>query len=180
APPIPLSVSPEGFGYLYQNRGIDMTIRNGTREDIPALHALIKELAVYEKAPQEVEVTLEELAQDGFGSDPQYAFFVAEWEGQVVGIALYYFKYSTWKGTCLYLEDLIVHDPYRGKGIGAALFEAVVRRSRDLGVRRMEWQVLDWNAPAIGFYKKYGAHLDAEWLNGKLVYDQLQQFQPGV
>ena len=146
-------------------------IRPGTEQDVPRLLELIKELAVYEKAADEVVVTEEQLTKDGFGDNPYYELIVAELEGTVVGIALYYFAYSTWKGKYLYLEDFIVEEKQRGKGYGKLLFEAVVQEARDSKVRRMGWQVLDWNEPAIEFYKKYSADLSDEWLNGRLYFD---------
>jgi len=129
---------------------------------------------VYEKAENEVEVTLAELERDGFGPEKVFDFFVSELDGEVVGIALYYVKYSTWKGRCIYLEDLVVKESHRGKGLGAALFRAVALEAKQMHARRMEWQVLDWNEPALRFYQGYGAYLDDEWVNGKLVYEQLQ------
>ena len=155
---------------------VNAVIRKGIKEDVPAVLALIKELAVFEKAPDEVVVTEEELKADGFGDDNIFGLFVAETDGKVVGMALYYVKYSTWKGRCIFLEDIIVNSAYRGKGIGKKLFEEVVRVSKEAGVRRLEWQVLDWNEPAIKFYKKHRAALDDEWINGKLVYEQIQHF----
>ncbi|MGD1846982.1 MAG: GNAT family N-acetyltransferase [Salibacteraceae bacterium] len=154
-----------------------MALRTGTPADLPAALQLIQELAVYEKAGDQVEVTVEELERDGFGPDKVFDFFVAEADGEVVGIALYYTKYSTWKGKCLFLEDIVVRESFRGKGLGSLLFEAVIRESKKRQVRRMEWQVLDWNTPAIRFYEKYHSNLDPEWINGKLVYDQLQNFE---
>ncbi len=150
-------------------------IREGKREDIPALLSLITELAVYEKAGDQVEVSEEDLLHDGFGPNPIFGFFVAEGAGSIEGIALYYTKYSTWKGACLFLEDIVVRESSRRKGIGSRLFDAVVQVARDRKVKRMEWQVLDWNTPAIEFYKKYDSLFDSEWVNCKLVYDQLQK-----
>ena len=152
------------------------SVRKGTKDDVPSVLALIKELALYEKAPQEVTITLEELTEDGFGPHPIYGLFVAEWNDEIVGIALYYEKYSTWKGRCLYLEDIIVTESRRGSGIGHALFQAVIGVARQRNSARMEWQVLDWNELAINFYKKYNAELDPEWLNGKLTRKQIQEF----
>ena len=152
------------------------TVRIGTKEDIPQVLSLIKELAEYEKAPHEVTVSLEELIEDGFGEHPIYGLFVAELEGRVIGIALYYEKYSTWKGRSLFLEDIIVTEKMRGTGIGSQLFEAVIGVAKAINSARMEWQVLDWNEPAIAFYKKYNANLDDEWLNGKLTREQIQYY----
>ena len=137
---------------------------------------LIMELALYEKAPQEVTVTLDELVADGFGDNPIYGLFVAEQGNVIVGIALYYEKFSTWKGRSLFLEDIIVTESKRGNGIGHALFQSVIAVAKERNSARMEWQVLDWNEPAINFYKKYNANLDAEWLNGKLTREQIQEF----
>ena len=152
-------------------------VRPGRPEDIPAVHALIVELAIYERAESEVIVGVETLMADGFGPDAIYELIVAEADGKVVGMALWYVKYSTWKGKCGYLEDLMVADSHRGLGMGKALFEAVARTSAQRGYLRMEWQVLDWNEPAIGFYKRLGAALDGEWVNGKLTGEGLARYQ---
>lgn len=152
-----------------------MIIRKGNIADVPSLLSLIKELAIYEKAPLEVTVTLEQLIEDGFGTNKIFDFFVAELNSQIVGIALYYTKYSTWKGRCIFLEDIIVSEVHRGKGIGKLLFDEVAKIAKEQKVERLEWQVLEWNTPAIEFYKKYNANLDPEWINGKLVYAQLQE-----
>jgi GNAT superfamily N-acetyltransferase len=153
-----------------------LEITKGTKEDLPKVLELIKELAAYEKAPLEVENTVEEMIQDGFTDHPVYYLLVAKLEGEIRGIAIYYIKYSTWKGKCIFLEDIIVTEKFRGHGIGAKLFEAVIAIAKEMKVRRMEWQVLDWNEPAIRFYKKYNANMDPEWLNGKLTYQQIQSF----
>ena len=151
-----------------KNRDQEWMIRAGRPDDIEAVHALIVALAVYERAESEVVVGIDALTRDGFGPDAIYELIVAESAGKVVGMALWYVKYSTWKGKCGYLEDLMVADDYRGLGIGKALFDAVARESAERGYLRMEWQVLDWNEQAIGFYKRLGAGLDGDWLNGKL------------
>jgi len=150
-------------------------IRIGTKTDIPFVLNLVKELAAYEKAPNEVEVTIEEMTEWGFGVDKQFDFYVALLDDVIVGMALYYFKYSTWKGQCLFLEDIIVTESQRGKGLGKLLFDKVVQVSKEMKVRRMEWQVLDWNTPAIEFYKKYNSTLDGEWVNCKLTNHQLEK-----
>ena len=152
------------------------TVRKGTKNDVRAVHALIVELAIYERAEQEVSNTVDQLLRDGFGEDPVYELLVAETEGKVVGMALWYTKYSTWKGKCGYLEDLVVQADLRGRGIGKALFLEVAKACAHRGYGRMEWQVLDWNEPAIGFYRSLGAGLDPEWLIGKLTKDELQTF----
>jgi N-acetylglutamate synthase-like GNAT family acetyltransferase len=151
-------------------------VRKGKREDVVFVMQLVKELAEFEKALIEVENTKEQLEEDCFGENKICDFFVAEWNGVIIGMALYYIKYSTWKGKCIFLEDIIVTNNMRGKGIGAILFEEVARAAAHLKVKRMEWQVLDWNEPAIQFYKKYNASLDPEWINGKLTFDQLQEY----
>lgn len=154
---------------------MNIEIRKGTQDDISSALTLVTELAAYEKAPDEVEVTITEMTQWGFGADKQFDFYVALVDGVIVGMALYYFKYSTWKGKCLFLEDIIVTESQRGKGLGKLLFDKVVEVSKEMKVRRMEWQVLDWNTPAIEFYKKYDATLDAEWVNCKLTNHQLDK-----
>ena len=153
---------------------MEVVIRKGTESDIGQALNLVKELADYEKAPLEVEVTSAEMAAWGFGEDKQFDFYVAETNGLIVGIALYYFKYSTWKGKCLFLEDLIVTQGHRGKGIGKLLFDKIVEVGKGTQVRRMEWQVLNWNATAINFYKKYNAGLNEEWINCRLTDQQLR------
>lgn len=155
---------------------MDINIRKGTETDLEQVLNLVRELAIYEKAPAEVEVTIAEMYNWGFGKDKLFEFFVAEHHDKIVGIALYYYKYSTWKGKCLFLEDIIITENYRRFGLGSKLFNEVVLIAKQQQVRRMEWQVLDWNQPAIDFYKKYNAHLDAEWINGKLTYQQLQLY----
>ena len=154
---------------------MNIEIRKGTKADIPSALNLVKELATFEKAPNEVEVTIEEMTEWGFGSDKQFDFFVALENNVIVGLALYYYKYSTWKGKCLFLEDIIVTESQRGNGLGKSLFDQVVQVSKEMKVRRMEWQVLDWNTPAIEFYKKYDATLDGEWVNCKLTNHQLEK-----
>lgn len=151
-----------------------ISIRKGTQNDLQKVLVLIKELADYEKAPQEVTITLEELLEDGFGSDPIFGLFVAEIDSVLVGMALYYEKYSTWKGRSLFLEDIIVTETKRGLGVGHLLFDAVIEVARARNSARMEWQVLNWNEPAIKFYEKYNAELDGEWINGKLTRAQIQ------
>ncbi len=148
-------------------------IRRGTTADLPAALALIQELAVYERAPEAVVTTVESMTRDGFGPDRVFDFLLAEAtaSGQLLGLALFFPAYSTWKGRMLYLEDLVVTEAARGHGLGLRLFEAVVAEARRQGAVRLRWQVLDWNEPAIRFYQRLGAHLDPEWLNGTLVLD---------
>jgi GNAT superfamily N-acetyltransferase len=155
---------------------MNIAIRKGTKTDLPAVLNLVKELAIYEKAPNEVTVTLNEMERDGFGENPIFSFFVAETDGKVVGIALYYIKYSTWKGKCVFLEDIIVTEAYRQYGIGKKLFDEVVKVAKAMHVKRLEWQVLEWNEPAIKFYKKLNAHFDEEWINCKLTDKEIQTY----
>lgn len=145
-----------------------MHLRKATPADVPQLFELVMELAVYEKAPEQVTNTPGQMLRDGFGDQPLYGVIVAEADQKLVGMALYYFRYSTWKGKRLYLEDLIVTEAYRGKGLGKALFDATLNEARQTGCTGMMWQVLDWNTPAIEFYKTYGTRFDTEWWNGHL------------
>ncbi len=145
-------------------------LRKGTPSDIPELLNLIKELAAYEREPNAVIVTEEILLEDGFGSNKIFDFLVAEKDGKVAGIALYYTKYSTWKGRCLYLEDIIVKESERMQGIGSLLLKELISISEKAGVKRLEWQVLNWNEPAINFYKKHKTLIDDEWLNCKIEF----------
>lgn len=151
-------------------------IRPAVVTDVEGMLALVKELALYEKAPQEVTVTLEEMTAAGFGPGAVWNAFVAELDGKVVGMSLFFTKYSTWKGKCMYIDDIVVTEAMRGAGIGKLLFEETVREAKRTHMRRLEWQVLEWNAPAINFYNKFAANLDPEWVNGKLTYEQLQSF----
>jgi len=144
--------------------------------DIPEVLSLIKQLALYEKAPDEVTVTHEILLRDGFGEHKIFDCFVARsTENAILGMALYYTKYSTWKGRCIYLEDIIVDQDFRGNGIGKELFRSVYHVARTNQAGRLEWQVLDWNESAIGFYKRFKAHFDSEWINCKFTFEQMQQ-----
>jgi GNAT superfamily N-acetyltransferase len=152
------------------------TIRRGQEADLPRVLALIQELADYERAPHEVTNTLEMMRHDGFGPEPIFGFFVLESGAELLGLALFYTAYSTWKGRMLYLEDLVITEAARRGGYGRQLFGAVVAEARRTGAQRLKWQVLDWNEPAIEFYKKLGAQLDGEWLNGNLTAEQLAAF----
>jgi len=153
------------------------TIRRGVEADLPQVHGLIRELAEYERAADAVTNTLADMRRDGFGPAPVFSFFVLENEAAaIIGLALYYTAYSTWKGRMLFLEDLVVTETARRGGYGRRLFEAVVAEAKATGARRMKWQVLDWNEPAIGFYKKLGANIESEWLNGNLTEVQLAAY----
>ena len=148
---------------------MDIRIRKAVASDCARMMELIRELATFERAPDEVTVTLDHFVKTGFGENPVWKALVAvTGDERMVGISLYYMRYSTWKGLRLYLEDLIVTSEFRGKGIGKSLFDATIQEAKDLGVSGMMWQVLDWNEPAINFYKKYGADVSSGWLNCSL------------
>lgn len=150
-------------------------VRAGTLEDLASVHALIVELAVYEKAPNEVSLSLDQLVRDA--AEGCFFWTVAALEDStIIGVALHHAKYSTWKGKTWHLEDLVVTEKWRGFGVGKALFSAVVETANGQGAQRLEWQVLDWNEPAIGFYKKLEAALSSEWLNGRLTKAQLESY----
>lgn len=142
-----------------------ITIRRAVKADCPRLLELVNELALYEKAPQEVTVTLEHFTESGFGEKPVWWAFAAESDGVILGFALYYIRYSTWKGQAMYLEDILVTEAARGQGIGKLLFDRLIEEAREKNLHRIVWQVLEWNEPAIRFYKKYNADFDAEWVN---------------
>ncbi|OEK02990.1 GNAT family N-acetyltransferase [Roseivirga sp. 4D4] len=154
-----------------------MLVRKGTPADLEAVFDLVMELAIYEKAPHEVANSVERMREDGFGDKPVFEFFVAEERGNIVGTAIYYYRYSTWKGKALYLEDLVVRDSERGKGYGKMLLDAIVLEAKRTDSKQVRWQVLDWNEPAINFYKKLGADLDGEWINCTLTEEQIQNYQ---
>lgn len=144
---------------------VNITIRPATKEDCPAIMALINELAVFERAADEVTVQYDHFVKSGFGPQPVWWSLVAETDEKIVGIALYYIRYSTWKGQRLYLEDIIVSEQYRQLGIGSSLMDEIVRIAKEKNFSGIMWQVLDWNEPAIQFYKKYDAKFDGEWVN---------------
>ena len=152
---------------------MNINLRIAKKEDCPRLLELVHELALFERAPQEVTVSLEEFEDAGFGEKPVWKAFVAEVGGVIAAFALYYVRYSTWKGCRMYLEDLIVTEEMRGKGLGKLLFDRLIVEAKELGFNGMTWQVLDWNEPAIKFYKKYEAGIEAGWLNGALSKEQL-------
>ena len=143
-------------------------LREAQAEDMEAVHGLIYELALYEKEPEALTNTVEGLVRDGFGEEKCFDAIVVEDDDGVFGFALFYMKYSTWKGPCLYLEDFIVTEKKRGKGAGKILFERVLEIAKERGAKRFEWQVLDWNEPAINFYKKYDVVLEDNWLNARI------------
>lgn len=147
-----------------------VSIRRAKKEDCPRMLELIQELALYEKAPDEVTVDPVHFEESGFGTNPVWWAFVAEVDGCVEGFALYYIRYSTWKGQRLYLEDLIVTEKLRGNGIGKLLFDQLIEEGKEKKFHGMVWQVLDWNESAINFYKKYNASFDAGWLNASITF----------
>jgi GNAT superfamily N-acetyltransferase len=152
---------------------MSINIRVAVKEDCVRLMELVNELAIYERAPEEVTVTLEEFIDAGFGQNKVWDAIVAEENGFIAGFAIYYTRYSTWKGRRLYLEDFIVTASHRGRGIGKLLFEAIMKDAKDKNFNGMNWQVLDWNEPALNFYKKYDAQLDAGWLNASFSTEQI-------
>ena len=149
---------------------MEIKIRKAVRKDCGRMMELIQELATYEKAPDEVTVSLTHFEESGFGSNPVWWAFVAEAQGVVVGMALYYVRYSTWKGQRMYLEDILVTEDMRGQKIGSLLFDALIVEAKEKGFNGINWQVLDWNEPAINFYKKYNANFDPEWVNCSIVF----------
>ena len=153
----------------------EIRVRKGVEGDCQAVLDLITELAIYEKEPDAVDVSLQQLIDDGFGPNPAYSLLVGEVDGEVKGIALFYEKYSTWKGRALFLEDLIVTESCRGLGLGLMLFKAVIKEAHNRSAGRMEWQVLDWNTPSIDFYKSFGASIESEWLNGRFSKEQIKK-----
>ena len=150
-------------------------IRKGIKKDLPAVLELIKELANYEDAEDQVTITLEDLEKDGYGSHPWFWFLVAENNQEIVGLSFYWIRYSTWKGKFLFLEDFVIKQEYRRQGIGSKLFEETIKICKKLNLNGMIWQVLDWNSSAIDFYKKYDADISNDWLNGKLTKKQIEK-----
>jgi len=157
-----------GKGLLSITRIKMLNIRTAKKTDCAAMLDLIKELAIYEKAPDAVTVSMDEFIASGFGERPVWGAFVAERGETIVGMALYYVRYSTWKGRRLYLEDLVVTQAERGAGIGKLLLDRTIAYAKAQKFSGMMWQVLDWNEPAINFYKKYEADFDSEWVNVSL------------
>jgi len=156
---------------------MDIDIRKGIKKDLPQVLALIKELADYEKSLDQVDVTLEQLEKDGFDGHPHYYLLVAEEKGEIIGVCFYFIRYSTWKGKVLFLEDFVVKEEYRRKGIGRMLFEETIRIANKENMDGLHWQVLDWNTPALNFYKKYNASISSTWLNGRLDKEQINKLE---
>ena len=152
------------------------TIRKAEANDMAQVLRLIKELAVYEKEPDAVEVTVDDLIAYGTGNNPDFTCFVAEQNGDILGIALVYYRFSTWKGRTVHLEDLIVREQHRGKGLGMALYTEVIKYTYELGLKRIEWVVLDWNTSAVDFYKASGANVMQEWNTVQMDTAEMKQF----
>ena len=152
---------------------MEISIRRALEPDVPRMLELVKELALFERAPQEVTVSLEHMRDAGFGPDPVWVGWVAEADGVIMGMAVCYERYSTWKGRRLYLEDIIVTEAARGHRIGERLFRQCVAYAVEMNYSGMLWQVLDWNADAIRFYDRFGASYSKEWLNGSLEFEEL-------
>jgi ribosomal protein S18 acetylase RimI-like enzyme len=144
---------------------MEITVRRAQREDCPRMLELVHELATFERAADQVTVTLEHFEESGFGKHPVYWAFVAEADGVVVAFALYYIRYSTWKGQRMYLEDILVTEAYRGNSIGQMLMEVLIKEAKEKKLHGITWQVLEWNEPAIKFYSKYNPVFDGEWVN---------------
>jgi len=148
---------------------MNITIRTAEKRDLPAIHDLVRELAIYERAEEEFTASIEDYERDF--DDGVYRAIVAEAAGEVVGMALYYLTYSTWKGKMMYLEDFVVRETYRRHGVGQLLFDKFLELSKAEGCRLDKWQVLDWNEPAIKFYEKNKATIERDWWNGKVFFD---------
>ncbi|MCM4161149.1 GNAT family N-acetyltransferase [Antarcticibacterium flavum] len=155
---------------------MEINIRKSEKKDAPSILELIKELAHFEKETEAVEVDVEELEREGFGDHPLFTCFVAEVNGNIEGIALVYFRFSTWKGRTVHLEDLIVREKMRGTGIGSALYRKVIEYSLEQGCKRTEWVVLDWNQPAIDFYKRSGATVFENWNTVQMDEQAMKEF----
>lgn len=153
-----------------------MNIRKGQKQDMPSVLNLIRELAVFEKEPDAVVITVDDLEKDGFSENPLFHTFIAEIDEKIVGIALYYYRYSTWKGKTIHLEDLIVNEKTRGSGVGFALYSEIIKQGKKENVRRIEWNVLDWNKPAIDFYEKSGAKVFDDWRTVQMDEKGIEEF----
>lgn len=163
--------------YLCRNfKRMDFIIRRGKKEDVAAVHSLITELAIFEKEPDAVEITADDLLRDGFSANPRFKLFVAEQENKIIGIALFYERYSTWKGKTIHLEDLIVTKSKQKIGAGKALYTAVLKYAHDNNFNRVAWEVLDWNTNAIEFYKNTGATYLSDWSVVQMNKENLAKF----
>jgi GNAT superfamily N-acetyltransferase len=154
---------------------MNVLIRSAKGEDVPSMLALVKELAAFEREPEAVTVSVEHMLEAGFGKDPVWVGWVAEASGGIVGMAICYVRYSTWRGRCLYLEDIVVTEKARNHGIGKKLFRACVMFAIEQGHHHMLWQVLDWNKDAMRFYERLGATFEPQWVNGRLTREQMQR-----
>ncbi len=154
-------------------------IRYATPEDMPSVLSLIKELAVFEKEPDAVDVTVDVLLEEGFGDNPKFTCFVAEMDQEIVGMALVYYRFSTWKGKALHLEDLVVREEMRGKGIGEALYRRVMEFALEQDAKRVNWVVLDWNKGAVKFYERSGAEIDKRWWQVAMSQEQVKAYLKG-
>ena len=155
---------------------MEYTIRKAISSDMSSVLELIKELAVFERQPDAVIITTDDLVKDGFEQNPLFKAFVAEVDDKIVGVALYYNRYSTWKGKTIHLEDLIVNQKFRSTGIGKALYTEIIKEGKLQQVKRIEWNVLDWNLPAIDFYEKTGAKVLADWCNVQMDEERMDWF----
>jgi len=151
-------------------------IQKAEKSDLPHILNLIKELAAYENSLDQVSITLEQLEKDGFAENPSYYCLIAKKNHKIIGMSFYWIRYSTWKGKFLFLEDFIIKKNHRESGVGQALFNETIKICQKNKLNGMCWQVLDWNTPAINFYKKYNAEISSKWLNGKLTKEQIQSF----
>ena len=155
---------------------MNFSIRKAKKEDMPAVLELIKELAKFEKEPEAVITTVETLEKEGFGENPLFECFVAVVEGKIEGMALVYYRFSTWKGRTLHLEDLIVREKKRGTGMGNALYKKVITYAKEKGLKRVEWVVLDWNKHAINFYERSGATVLKDWYTVQMDEDGIKRY----
>ena len=155
---------------------MNLKLRSADRTDMGSVLKLIKELALFEKEPEAVEITERTLIEDGFGKDPKFQVFIAELDNEIVGMSLFYERYSTWKGKALHLEDLIIQEKHRGKGIGNALYTKVLKYANDHGFKRVAWEVLDWNKVAIDYYESTGAVVFDEWRVAQINEKALESF----
>ncbi len=153
-----------------------LNIRTASVTDVPLILQFIRELAEYERAPEQAVATAENLRRDGFSAQPKFRVLIAEWQGEPAGFALFFYHYSTWRGQpTLFLEDLFVRPAFRGRGIGKAMLVRLARLALEEGCGRFEWQVLDWNTPALDFYKSLGAEALKEWLTMRVTGEALQR-----
>lgn len=166
--------------FVKKSSNMSLVIRKGKEEDMPAVLSLIQELANFEREPEAVVVTVDDLVRDGFSLNPLFFTFIAEYDDEIIGMALFYNRYSTWKGKTIHLEDLIIKENKRQLGIGKALYDAVLTHAINEKVRRVEWVVLDWNTPAIDFYKKSGATILDGWETVQMTEENLVKYVKSI